>query len=318
MDAEIENYVKQCLECQKCKKTAVRPVGHVPVREKRSVTLWNRIHLDCIGPWGIDVKILDTGKTVKKEFSALTMICEATLWPEITRIKCGKSWHIAHAFDSTWLCRYPPTSVVVYDNGGEFCGVEFQELISSYSIKGVPTTVRNPQANGCLERMHLTAADMMRTMTLEVNEECQIRIDDAISTMIQAVAWGLRTTVSTVTQMSPGGAVFNRDMIFSFRMRADWEAVERKRNQLAIVGNNRENKKRMQYEYSVGEKVLIVRKSYERVRKIGDVPTEGPFEIVSINDKNGTVRIQRSRYIETINIRRLKPFEENNNIENET
>jgi len=136
--------------------------------------------------------------------------------------------------------------------------------------------------------------------------------------MIQAVAWGLRTTVSKVTQMSPEGAVFNRDMIFSFRMRADWEVVERKRNQLAIVGNNRENKKRMQYEYSVGEKVLIVRKSYERVRKIGDVPTEGPFEIVSINDKNGTVRIQRSRYIETINIRRLKPFKENNNIENET
>ena len=317
MDREIEKHVKNCKECQKFKKTAVRPVGHVPLRTGRSVTPWEKVHTDVIGPWGIDVKILDTGKIIKRTISALTIICEATLWPEIKFLVKNnpKSVHIAYAFDQEWLCRYPRPAVVVYDNGGEFCGSEFQELLRSYGIKGVPTTVRNPQSNGCVERIHLTAADIMRTLDLEVETECPILVNDAINTMLQATAWGLRTTVSTVTETSPAGAVFNRDMIFNFKMRANWENIARKRDKLAEIGNRRENSKRKEHVYRVGDKVLIVRKKYERKRKIGDAPTEGPFEITRVNDMNGTVRIQRNRYTETINIRRLKPFHDIDNNE---
>ena len=312
MDTDIENLVRNCDKCQIFKKTAVRPVGHVPVRASRSVTPWDRVHVDCVGPWTVDIRIQDSDKVVKRTILALTMICEATLWPEIALVQNTKSWHVAHVFDSTWLCRYPRPKAVVFDNGGEFIGVEFEELLESYNVKGVPTTVRNPQANGCIERMHLTAADMLRTMSLEAETECPIRINDTLNTACQAVAWGLRTTVSTVTSMSPGVVVFSRDMIFNFKFRANWDAIEKKRDKLAMVGAERENSKRIPYEYSVGEKVLIVRKKYERVRKIGDAPTEGPFVILQINGK-GTVVIQRSKYKETINVRRLKPFREENN-----
>ena len=64
--------------------------------------------------------------------------------------------------------------------------------------------------------MHLTASDIMRTLDLEVETECPILINDAINTMLQATAWGLRTTVSKVTETSPVGAVFYRDMIINF------------------------------------------------------------------------------------------------------
>ena len=92
-------------------------------------------------------------------------------------------------------------------------------------------------------------------------------------------------------------------------MRVNWQQVEKKRDQLAHKDNVRENSKRMPYEYTVGEKILIVSKSYERNRKLS-APTKGPYEIVKIN-RNGTVVIERNQYHETINIRRIRPFKEN-------
>ena len=92
------------------------------------------------------------------------MICEATLWPEIARASNLTSGHIAKLFDTNWLYRYPRPQAVIYDNGKEFIGNKFQELLESYAIKSVPTTVQNPQANGVVECMHLILTDMLRTM----------------------------------------------------------------------------------------------------------------------------------------------------------
>ena len=95
--------------------------------------------------------------------------------------------------------------------------------------------------------MHLTLADMLRTMTVIVDEECPIKKHDAIDTMVQSAVWSLRTTISTVTNISPGMAVFGRDMIFNFKMRVNWNQVEKKRDQVARRDNLRENSKRLPY-----------------------------------------------------------------------
>ena len=157
--------------------------------------------------------------------------------------------------------------------------------------------------------MHLTLADKLRTMEVEVEEGCSIKIHRAINTMLQAATWGLRTTISTVSKTSPGGAVFGRDMIFNFKMRTDWESIARSREKLATIGNKKENEKRIEHKYKVGDKILIVRKRYERTAKIDTAPTEGPLEIVKVY-KNGTVSIERNNYYETVSMRRIKPFNE--------
>ena len=149
---------------------------------------------------------------------------------------------------------------------------------------------------------------MLHTMTVIVDEECPIKINDAIDTMVQSAVWSLRTTISTVTNVSPGMAVFGRDMIFNFNMRVNWNQVEKKRDQVARRDNVRENSKRLPYEYTVGEKILIVNKRYERNRKLS-APTKGPYVIVQIN-RNGTVVIEHNQYYETINIRRIRPYKE--------
>ena len=70
-----------------------------------------------------------------------------------------QSAKIAQIFDNKWLCWYPRPCKVTYNTGGELSAFEFQELLQSYGIAQKPTTVKNPQANSFVERIHFTIGD---------------------------------------------------------------------------------------------------------------------------------------------------------------
>jgi transposase InsO family protein len=78
-----------------------------------------------------------------------------TGWFEVAEIKDKTSKGTAKILDQTWFCRYPRPKRCISDNGNEFLGKEFQELLQYYGVKSVPTTVKNPQAN-FVERVHQT------------------------------------------------------------------------------------------------------------------------------------------------------------------
>jgi transposase InsO family protein len=46
--------------------------------------------------------------------------------------------------------------VLRMNNGGEFCGNEFEEFFKKYSIARKKTTPPTPQHNGFVERMNMT------------------------------------------------------------------------------------------------------------------------------------------------------------------
>jgi len=91
---------------------------------------------------------------------ALTIIDEATNWVEFALVKDIDSKQASSALDKTWFCRYPRPTEFTFDNGAEFIGQEFQELLHSYGITPKPTTAKNPQANGIIERVHLTMTNI--------------------------------------------------------------------------------------------------------------------------------------------------------------
>jgi hypothetical protein len=106
---------------------------------------------------------------------ALTMINPALSWLEIAELPVveqlrqqtvnGKellitdeifdktSERIAKLVNKTWMCRYPQCCHLIYNNVSEL-KIHFEYLSESYSIKRKPTTVKNPQAIGILERVH--------------------------------------------------------------------------------------------------------------------------------------------------------------------
>ena len=65
-----------------------------------------------------------------------------------------------------------------------------------------------------------------------------------------------------------------------------------------------ENSKHLNYDYQVGEKVLV--RSVHKAKYKGD-PYIGPYKITAVNN-NGTVRYKKGTVINTINIRQIKPY----------
>ena len=73
--------------------------------------------------------------------------------------------------------------------------------------------------------------------------------------------------------------------------------------------NLRENKRRSNYKYKSGDKVLIVTKTNERGGKLHYFMHKSPYEIVKVYE-NGTIKIKCNNFKEIIHIRRVKPYYE--------
>ena len=176
-------------------------------------------------------------------------------------------------------------------------------MLSRYAIVAKPTTVKNPRANSVAERVHLTMADMLRTQEFSGHDWFEV-----MDQLLQSVAWAIRATVSTVTKFSPGQLAFGHDMIMQTKVIVDWEFLKDKRRKSSRIANERENKSRIDKVYKKGDKVLIILNRMDRGAKLNS-PTEGPYEIVKVYN-NGTIKIKRNKYFETISITRVKPFNE--------
>jgi transposase InsO family protein len=116
----------------------------------------------------------------------MTMVDPATGWFEIaqvpvfdivwkdndsidTRDKSAldkSSARISQLFNQVWLSRYPRPNKVVFDNGSEF-KKNFVPLLKDFSIKPTLTTIKNPQSNAVVERVHQVIDSMIKTQQLE-------------------------------------------------------------------------------------------------------------------------------------------------------
>jgi hypothetical protein len=72
--------------------------------------------------------------------------------------------------------------------------------------------------------------------------------------------------------------------------------------------NRRENAFRISRDYKVGDKVLL-KKPGRHLRNL-EAPRTGPHTVTAIYT-NGTLRIQKGKVNERVNIRRLFPYFEN-------
>ncbi len=101
-------------------------------------------------------------------------------------------------------------------------------------------------------------------------------------------------------------------MLFDILFIADWQKIGEHRQQQTDLNNARENKGRIDYDYKVGQKVLlrnegILCNAESRWHK-------KPWLITSVHT-NGTITVQRRNKMDRMNIQRVKPFVEDLNNE---
>ena len=138
-------------------KTFHRTIRPLTPANNTNTEPWQVIQANLFGPWSFTNV---TGKlcTIK----ALSIIDTATRWIKLIPYDDKRSESIALLFDRKWLCRYPRPFAVIFDNGTEF-STKFTKLLESYSILARPSTVKNPQTNSIVERVHQVIGDGIGT-----------------------------------------------------------------------------------------------------------------------------------------------------------
>ncbi len=86
---------------------------------------------------------------------------------------------------------------------------------------------------------------------------------------------------------------------------ADWRKIGEQRQSLTDHGNQQENAKQNDYDYKVGDKVLVINEGI--LRKAESEYSKEPWTITTVHT-NGTIRIQRGTKTERLSIRRVEPF----------
>lgn len=154
--------------------------------------------------------------------------------------------------------------------------------------------------------MHHTILNILRiyskTQLVNNYSEAYHLMKKAISACVHAT----QCVVNHTMQHSPGEIVYGRDMFMDIPVIADLKAI-RERRQLLIDKNlRRQNRRRYEYHYRVGDYVHV--KVYNP-RK-GEDKLHGPYKIQETRT-NGTVvvvRDEEGNVTKTYNTRKLEPY----------
>lgn len=136
------------------------------------------------------------------------MIDPFTNFIELHNIHNKCSYTTARKVDAQWLCCYPHPTKYIYNNGNEFLGKEFKELLDSYGIEVSPITVQNPQANAILEQVYQVIS--IHLCFLRTLDPKKIMPDeDPWENILQAISWAFNSTVHSTSNITPGQLIFS-------------------------------------------------------------------------------------------------------------
>jgi hypothetical protein len=107
-------------------------------------------------------------------------------------------------------------------------------------------------------------------------------------------AWAVCSTYHTTLQSTPGQLVFGRDMIWDTAHGADWQCIKQRKQIFLNKNNIRENEKRIDYNYAVGESIMKIKAGTLKMEQ----PREGPFNIIHVHSNYNNTKRTHSRKIE--------------------
>jgi hypothetical protein len=101
----------------------------------------------------------------------------------------------------------------------------------------------------------------------------------------------IRSTYHTTPHATPFQLVFGRDMTHNIAFRANWDQIQKRKQDIINNSNQKESKSRISHEYKVGDQVLSETPGI--LRKLS-APRKGPYPVTNVY-KNGTIRIQKGK-----------------------
>ena len=174
-------------------------------------------------------------------------------------------------------------------------------MLKDFAIQATCTSIKNPQSNAILERIHQVVGSMLKTQDLKE------KIFDSWkpwSKILASVAYTLRWSYHSTLQATPGQLVFCRDiMLLSIGFETNYEQVWGWKQQCINYYNVCENAKQVNYTYSVDDYAYVLQDGIYCKLDGDKLATHCAIEVFT----NNTIWIQKGIVNKRINIRRLTP-----------
>ena len=153
MKTDVERFVKNCDVCQgaKASKPKPSPLQPLPVPTRPN----HRVHIDLFGP-------LRTSENGHKLIMVMTDAFSK--YTEMVAIMDKSAETVAKAFLERWICRFSAPTMIVTDQGKEFCNKILRRICELWEIDPVRTTPFQPQTNAAAESYNRTIIKYMRAM----------------------------------------------------------------------------------------------------------------------------------------------------------
>ena len=133
-DQDIEEKVRECLQCQQHQKSPAKAPLHPWDWPDRP---WSRLHIDHAGPF--------LGKTF------LVVVDSHSKWLDVMPVPSATSQTTIQKLQSIFATHGLP-EMLVSDNGTAFTSTEFQEFVKQNGIRHVTSAPYHPASNGLAER----------------------------------------------------------------------------------------------------------------------------------------------------------------------
>ena len=108
------------------------------------------------------------------------------------------------------------------DRGKEFLA-EFKTMMANdYGIPCNSISVRNPQANASVERVHQTIGNIKRSFKIQ---QMDLDNENPWEGILSSTMFAIRSIVHTTKQHTPSQLVLGRDAILNINQEANWQLI---------------------------------------------------------------------------------------------
>lgn len=296
MAKDVSDYVNNCIECKRMKKTPERPV-HMTVTDSVCRPM-EKILLDLVGP--IQIGSMQYILTIQDNFSKFLMAVPL-------RNKESKS--VAKAFVEKWVMLFGAPEQIVTDMGLEFRQT-FEETCKLLDIEIKTSTAYHHQTVGSLENAHKTLGNYLRIFTAKNNNWPEL---------LPFFQFAYNNTIHGTTKYAPMEIVFTfptalpkelRENIAELEWPKHYEGyVEKLKASLKIIHedvvqnlinsklkNIAKSTTRTEKCVKVGDEVMVRRGN----RKKMDPVRDGLFKITSMTWPNVTLENNKTVHLDRV------------------
>jgi hypothetical protein len=216
MKYDIARYVRKCSVCLRCKPDQNKPAGLMQPHQVASKP-FEIVTCDLIGPLPRSNRGYKFILVIVDSFSKFTLAIP---------LRNSTASFVCRAIEENWLLVYGHPKRLICDNGVQFRGNEFRNLMASYGIRISFTANYHAQANPT-ERANKTLGTMIRCYITDGHRDWDRHLS--------RLGCAIRTQIHESTKHTPYFVVFGNDMPNNFCSDVEFQLRESEQDHHALL-----------------------------------------------------------------------------------